>query len=254
MPSLGLVVGILIIPLTSCRYSTNLMVMANAKEPQIGMHPMLEEPRFFPDLHASLCVDIRYWIAPRLPERYTISVERGLSMTGPSGKSKQYRPDARIDRVESPDPPYSDTVIAQPPSFMVDIPSQPQRYLAIRDDDDELITTIEILSPVNKTGDGYEDFRRKQEQLTAQQVHLVEIDLLTRGKGRWRDERVDAADYIVSVQRVTSTVASIWATARGEALPTIPIPLRKPDADIPLPLEQILQEYLSKSGIGRRFN
>lgn len=230
------------------------MVMANAKEPQIGMHPMLEEPRFFPDLHASLNIYIRDWIAPRLPEQYAISVERGLSMTGQSGDTKHYRPDARIDRVESPDPPYSDTENAQPPSFMVDIPSQPQRYLAVRDDDDNLITTIEILSPVNKTGDGYEDFRRKQEQLTAQQVHLVEIDLLKRGKRRWRDERADAADYIVSLQRAASTVASIWATARGEALPTIPIPLRTPDADIPLPLEQILQEYLSKSGIGRRLD
>ena len=226
--------------------------MANSKEPQVGMHPTLEQPRYFPDLHASLNVYIRDWLAPRLPERYSISVERGLSMTDPSGASKQYRPDARIDRVESPETPYADASVVQPPSFTVDVPNQPQRYVAIRDGDQQLVTTIEILSPANKTGDGYEDFRRKQEALARQEVHLVEIDLLTEGKRRWRDARVDQADYVITVQRATSEIANVWATALGEALPTIPIPLRHPDADVPLPLERILQEYLTKSGLARR--
>ena len=226
--------------------------MANSKEPQVGMHPTLEQPRYFPDLHASLNVYIRDWLAPRLPERYSISVERGLSMTDPSGASKQYRPDARIDRVESPETPYADAVTVQPPSFTVDVPNQPQRYVAIRDGDQQLVTTIEILSPANKPGDGYEDFRRKQEALARQEVHLVEIDLLTQGKRRWRDARVDQADYVITVQRATSEIANVWATALGEALPTIPIPLRHPDADVPLPLERILQEYLTKSRLGRR--
>lgn len=228
--------------------------MAHPNEPQAGMHSTLEQPRYFPDLHASLCVDIRYWLAPRLPERYAISVERGLSMTDQSGATKQYRPDARIDRVESPETPYADAIVVNPPSFAVDAPSQPQRYLAIRDGDDHLITTIEILSPANKTGDGYEDFRRKQEHLAEREVHLVEIDLLTQGKRRWRDERVDQADYVMTVQRATSEIANVWAVASGEALPTIPVPLHHPDADVPLPIERILQEYLTKSGLGRRLH
>ncbi|MEN0003113.1 MAG: DUF4058 family protein [Bacteroidota bacterium] len=181
--------------------------MAEKKEPQVGMHSMLEQPRYFPDLHASLCVEIRYWLAPRLPAAYSISVN---------------------------------------------ISSQPQRYLAIRDNDEQLITTIEILSPANKTGDGYEDFRRKQEHLAKQMVHLVELDLLTQGKRRWQDERVDQADYVMTVQRATSAIANVWATALGEALPIIPIPLCDPDADVPLPMERIFREYLTKSGLHRR--
>ena len=42
------------------------------------MHPTLEEPRHFPDLHTSLSVYIRDVLRPRLPEVYTISVERGV--------------------------------------------------------------------------------------------------------------------------------------------------------------------------------
>ena len=223
--------------------------MAKRKSQHTGMHPTLEQPRYFPDLHASLCVDIRYWLAPRLPDRYSISVERGLSTTDAAGALKQYRPDTRIDCAESP---YAESIVVQPPSFNVDIPSQPQRYIAIRDKDESLVTTIEILSPANKTGDGYEDFRRKQEQLAEKGIHLVEIDLLKQGKRRWRDERVDQADYVMAIQRAGSSLANIWAVALEEALPVIPIPLLAPDADVPLPLEYILQEYMEKSGLGKR--
>ncbi|WP_052516139.1 DUF4058 family protein [Phaeodactylibacter xiamenensis] len=226
--------------------------MAKHEKQHTGMHPTLEQPRYFPDLYASLCVDIRYWLAPRLPERYTISVERGLSMTDESGATKQYRPDASIDRAESPEAPYADAIVVQPPSFSVEVLGHPQRYVAIRDKDESLVTTIEILSPANKMGDGYEDFRRKQEQLAEKGIHLVEIDLLTQGKRRWRDDRVDQADYVMAVQRAGSSLANVWAAALGEALPAIPVPLLEPDADVPLPLEYILQEYLAKSGLGRR--
>ncbi len=226
--------------------------MAKQKAQHTGMHPTLEHPRYFPDLHASLCVDIRYWLAPRLPERYSISVERGLSTTDASGASKQYRPDARIDRAEAPDTHYADAIVVQPPSFTVAIPNQPQRYVAIRDGEERLVTTIEVLSPANKSGDGYEDFRRKQEQLAQKGIHLVEIDLLKQGKRRWRDERVDQADYVMTVQRAGSSLANVWAAALGEALPAIPIPLLDPDAEVPLPLELIMQAYLEKSGLGER--
>ena len=203
-------------------------------------------------MHASLNVYIRDWLAPRLPESYSIAVERGLSMTNQSGETKRYRPDARIDQVESPDSSYADTIIVQPPTFAVAIPSQPQRYLTIRDGEANLVTTIEILSPTNKTGDGYEDFRLKQEHLAQQGIHLVEIDLLKQGKRRWQNEQVDKADYITTVLRASSEIANVWATALGETLPTIPVPLRYPDADVPLPIERIFQEYLHKSGLIKR--
>lgn len=216
------------------------------------MHPALEQPRYFPDLHASLSVYIRDWLAPRLPERYSISVERGLSMTDEPEVAKRYRPDVSINQAEAPEVSYADAIVVQPPSFSVEVSGQPQRHVAIRDEAESLVTTIEILSPANKTGEGYEDFRWKQEQLAQKGIHLVEIDLLKQGKRRCRDERVDQADYVMTVQRSGSRHANVWAAALGKALPAIPVPLLAPDADVPLPLEYILQEYLEKSGLGRR--
>jgi hypothetical protein len=83
--------------------------------------------------------------------------------------------------------------------------------------------------------------------------HLVEIDLFRQGKRRYREERVDdQVDYVITVQRAGSSLANVWAAPLGEALPAIPVPLLAPDADVPLPLEYLLQEYLSKSGLGKR--
>jgi len=179
-------------------------------------------------------------------------VEKGLSMSGPDGRTKRYRPDVRIDQAEDAGEAYVPELVVDTPFFTVDIPHQPQLTLAIRDGDRRLITTIEVLLPANKKGDGYEDFRLKQQQLAEQGIHLVELDLLTQGQRRWRDERVDAADYVLTLQRGTDEIASVWAVSQGEALPTIPVPLRAPDTDVPLPVERVLQEYLSKSGVGRQ--
>jgi len=228
-----------------------LPYMANSKA-QPGMLPALEQPDYFPQLHMSLCVEILYWLAPRLPEAYSVSAERGLSLASPGGKTKRYRPDVRIDQAEDPSEAYLASVAVDPPSFTVAIPNEPQRTLVIRDGEDRLITTIELLSPSNKTGDGYEDFRRKQQHLSEQGVHLVEIDLLTQGQRRWRNAQVDAADYVLTLQRGTDEIASVWAVPLGQALPTIPVPLRVPDADVPLPVETVLREYLTKSGLARR--
>ncbi len=228
-----------------------LSIMASNETP-VGMLPALEQPDHFPQLHHSLCTEILYWLAPRLPEPYTIMVEKGLSMSGPDGRTKRYRPDVRIDQAKDAGEAYVPELVVDTLSFTVDIPHQPQLTLAIRDGDQRLITTIEVLSPANKQGDGYEDFRLKQQQLSDQGIHLVEIDLLTQGKRRWRDERVDAADYVLTLQRSSDEIASVWAVPLGNPLPTIPIPLRAPDADVPLPVEKVLQEYLTKSGVMRR--
>ena len=55
-------------------------------------------------------------------------------------------------------------------------------FVEIVQGDGEVVTVIEVLSPANKTpGEGYRQYRRKQEQLLASPLHLIEIDLLAAG-------------------------------------------------------------------------
>lgn len=220
------------------------------------MHPALERPEHFSGLHTALTADIFYSLAPRLPEHYSVSVERGLSMSDEFGDRQTYRPDVRVDQPEERDYGYataeSDTAVLTPPAFAVELVEEAQRLLTIRGEDKQLVTTIEILSPAIKNGAGFNDFSAKQKQLAARGIHLVEIDLLRSGKRRLPDERAAAADYLVSVKRDESTFVHVWTPSLGDPLPTIPVPLIYPDPDLPLPLEAIMGEFLRKSGLGRR--
>ena len=224
--------------------------MATSAYP-VGMHPALEQPEHFPGLHTVLIADIYYWLSPRLPANYSVSVEQGLKMTDPFDDDQPYRPDIRIDQTASGSQAAAEVAVLSPPAFEVKLTGVNQRFLTIRDADSNLITTLEILSPANKRGSGLDAFVRKQGDLADQGVHLVEIDLLRKGTRRY-DERAAAADYLITVQRAETNVASCWPARPGEALPTIPVPLRYPDADVPLPLETVLREFMTKSGLGRR--
>ena len=57
------------------------------------------------------------------------------------------------------------------------------RWIEIRHRPDrKLVTAIEVLSPTNKTGEGFHDYCSKRRSLIRQQVHLVEFDFLIRGQ------------------------------------------------------------------------
>ena len=220
-----------------------------------GMHPALEAPGVFGALQAGLIVEILYVLVPRLPAPYNITVEQGLTMRDGEDNPQRYQPDASI-RSDDEHPSSGTATATLPtttPAFSVTARTKPQRYLSIRDGQGQLITTIEILSPANKSKRGMREFDDKQSSLAAQGINLVEIDLLRQGHRRWGDERTETVDYLMSVYRAGDEDASVWTAGAGEALPVLPIPLRWPDADVSLPLEVVLLTYLEKSGLGARY-
>lgn len=220
----------------------------------VGMHPELEQPKYFPGFHAGVITELLYALGPSVPPAYEVTVEHSVSLTNELGERKDYVPDARIDLAEpvlSGIATASATAIA--PDFLLESPARPQRFLAIYDGEGKLVTTIEVLSPANKTGIGFEELFRKQRDLAGQNINLVEIDLLRKGKRRWQSDRSREADYLFTVQRGEgATQVEAWARSLGEALPTIPVPLRYADGQVPLNLEEVVAAYLEKSGLGRR--
>ena len=238
------------------------LVAMSTPPPTTGMHPELETAEYFPDLHTTLAVLIKFAIAPHLPVGYAVAVEQGSNL-GEGGEVLRYVPDVRIDQPGHEGPggmavAEPATLTADAPSFVVGAPPQPQRYLAIRYFGDDpsvrgaLVTTIELLSPANKTGEGYVAFEEKQAALASHGVHLVEVDLLRGGRRRWRDRRVTRADYVTTVLRAGNEDASVWEVSLGHALPKVPVPLRAPDADVAFDLEAVLREYVTKMGLASR--
>ena len=112
---------------------------------------------------------------------------------------------------------------------------------------DTLVTSIEILSPANKSGEGLREYQRKRSRLLRVEIHLVEIDLLRGGtrSGREVAEPPLDTDYEIVVNRASdqsSRTSEIWPVALNEELPTIPIPLLSPDADVSLDLGAVFQQ------------
>ncbi len=99
------------------------------------------------------------------------------------------------------------------------------------------VSVIELLSPTNKTGDGFAKYQRKRRATIRHKLHLIEIDLLLGGQRLPMEEPLPPGDFFALVSRAEERLeASVYAWTIRDPLPTIPIPLRKPDADVGLDL------------------
>jgi hypothetical protein len=103
----------------------------------------------------------------------------------------------------------------------------------------DLVTTIEILSPVNKRGPNLTQYQLKRAKLREGGVHLIEIDLIRRGQRPFQHPRIPDVPYLITLTRAAVLKADLWPLNLQQPLPTIPVPLRKPDPDIPLDLGQV---------------
>ncbi len=97
-----------------------------------------------------------------------------------------------------------------------------------------------VLSPWNKSGEGYWEYRAKRRKLFRQNVHLVELDLLVRGQRLPMEQELPPADFYVFLSRGDRRPqCDVFAWSVRQPLPRIPIPLRAPDPDVMLDLPSL---------------
>ncbi len=95
------------------------------------------------------------------------------------------------------------------------------------------ITMIEVLSPTNKTGEGFAEYLKKRRAAIRQKVHLVELDLLLKGERLPMDRPLPPGDFYALVSRSEERPESnVYTWTIRDPLPSIPIPLRRPDSDV----------------------
>jgi len=105
----------------------------------------------------------------------------------------------------------------------------------------QLVTCIEILSPVNKRGRGLSRYRKRRERILASNVHLLEIDLLRRGTRVLASHpRLPSTAYLITLTRSPPVSVEVWPIELSQRLPDIPVPLRAPDPDVSLELSPAL--------------
>lgn len=211
------------------------------QSPFPGMDPYLES--HWRDVHADL-----------------IALSRtALNLTLPGDLVARMEERVVIDRVDYASPPSTATqsvsdagksAIAEPIVLEFDTEEHTETFVTILDaDGGELVTVIEFLSPTNKRqGEGRDEFRRKRNELIESKVNFVEVDLVREGS--WREllrpvvapARVQTA-YRATIRRFHPVRrVELYPISICHPLPTIPIPLRDNDADVPLGLQELVDQ------------
>jgi hypothetical protein len=104
-----------------------------------------------------------------------------------------------------------------------------------------LVTAIEFLSPTNKRGLGRRQYLVKRRRLLLSSAHLMEIDLLRRGRRVPMRQPLPSAPYFVLLSRAERRpLTEVWPITLDQPLPTVPVPLRESDPDVPLDLQLAL--------------
>ncbi|WNZ27531.1 DUF4058 family protein [Leptolyngbya sp. NK1-12] len=216
-----------------------------------GMDPYLEG-YLWPDVHNALANKIRQQLVPLLRPRYTARLEIYLvEDTAPEEEVGILYPD--VELLKRGSSKQSSLPIAEvtatdgravqltPAPLTLPVLSPIEVRIAtveIRDTvNNTLVTCIEILS-LNKREPGLTAYRQKRQRLYQSNVHLVEIDLLRRGTRSFNHPRLPDTAYLVTVTRAQLGVIEIWPINLQDSLPTVPVPLRSPDADVPLALSE----------------
>ncbi len=211
-----------------------------------GMDPYLEG-YLWPDVHHALAGKIRQQLAPRLKPRYVARLEiYVVEDREPQTEFGVMYPDVEVLTSRALRE-QAETEVVAPEQSMSELTAplrvpliNPQVHITtveVRDvAHNQLVTSIEILSPVNKRDPGRAAYLQKRDRLRQAGVHLLELDLLRRGMRTVWHPRIPDTPYRVTLVRAEAEVAEVWPIRLADRLPTVPVPLLAPDPDVPLGL------------------
>ena len=232
------------------------MTSRSPANPFPGMNPYLETPALWPDVHNSIIVGLRDFLAARLQPEYVVRMQQRVYVSAaPDGNGHpRYRiPDAIVLAGTAPAPGIAGATSAPAPTrtakpetdtdaIAVQMPSvelEQQHYLEVlRVGNREVIAVIELLSPANKWGDGRQEYLAKRAAVKISAAHLVEIDLLRAGAPMPVIGNVPARSYRILVRDAR----------RSPAADLYPFGIRHPIPDFVLPLAE------GSEGVGVNLN
>jgi hypothetical protein len=128
-----------------------------------------------------------------------------------------------------------------------------QPYILIRDRASrQVVTIIELLSPINKTPTpmsgvvpaARSEFLQKRRETQASTAHWLEIDLVRAGE---RPPEVrGATDYYALLKRAGAHEAEVWPMSVRDPLPTIAVAVSPGQPDVPLDLQAIIEALFER--------
>lgn len=221
-----------------------------------GMDPYLEHPDIFPDFHDRFVTYLSETIQADLPPPYYAGLGRRAWI---EVSERFIGPDVQLLRPRrTPDGggggvAVADRAATQPVVVHVPHDERVETLVEVfvgKGSERRLVTAIEVLSLSNKMpGEhGRDLYLRKQREVLASKVHLVEIDLLRAGEHTTavpRDRllaKVAPSDYHVCVHRFDNWEDYlVYAIQLDQPLPRVRIPLLPGDPDVTLDLQAVFR-------------
>ncbi len=219
------------------------------------MDPYIEHPDVWSDFHGALAEGVRAYLNARIRPRYVARLTPRV--TYDVVEIDQVRGVARDVAVwrhrEASRAPGGGPVAATPASAESAVELElPLRLYSVEvraTDSMELVTAIEILSPVNKRlgHEGYADYQRRE--LLRSTAHLMEVDLLRGGTRPPLSRTVPVSAYRTMLSRTERRPnVEVWALQLADPLPILPVPLRDLDPDALLDLRAVVAEVYERGG------
>jgi hypothetical protein len=222
------------------------------------MDPYLEG-HLWPDVHSGLAFVTKELLVAQLSDQYTVRTElyTVLDTEWQEDLGILY-PDVEVRKSKLKEPAgIYDTAFTPPTAVTKQLSDMPNRIpsLYIRNrNNQQLITVIEYLSPVNKRSPGRSAYLEKRAKLQQSKVNLLEIDLIRRGKRVFHHPQIEAAPYAACLSRSDDSRSYFWGIQLNETLPVLPVPLLQGEDDAKLPLQQVLDTLFERSRYEREID
>ncbi len=221
-----------------------------SRSPFPGMDPYLEAPSVWPDLHDTLMNIFREQLTPSLAPTYYADLHPQIIIEyieAPLTASAVIMPDVAVLQP----PAYggaavAERVITPAPLQLRALLELPTRLITLKIREratDRLVTVIELLSPVNKRpGPKREAYLKKRATYLAENLHFLEIDLLRQHPRMPLADPLPPCDYLVILHNMyRHNLCDVWPLSVRDPLPILPVPLLRPDPDVPLDVAQALR-------------
>ncbi len=234
-----------------------------------GMDPYLEHPAIFPDLHDRMITNLSESLQAALPSPYfaaigdRVWVEVSEREIGPDVKVLRGRDQPALEGSRGGGTSVAAAVQSQP--IVVTVPQDERReaFLGIYSslEGERLVTTIEILSLSNKTpgAHGRDLYLRKQKEVLASQVHLVEVDLLRSGEHttavslKRALRKTGRFDYHACIHRFDNIEDYfVYPILLRQKLPQLSIPLLPGDDPVTVDLQAVFDRSYDTGPYRRR--
>jgi hypothetical protein len=224
------------------------------------MDPYIEACGLWGDFHNALIAEIYRVVSEVLPRGYVARTGKRSYIVLVAAQEKtehHFEPDVKVTAPRQRKPTGAERATAAPAAeasgeaesvalraFIED--DFAERFIDIYELQPErrLVTSIEVLSPSNKKrrSPGWKKYLRKRQALLLGKANLVEIDLLRAGTRMPMLDPLPTSPYYLLVAREEEAPrCRVWPAFFDRPLPPIPVPLSKPDPDIPLALQPLVE-------------